>query len=65
MSAIKELRDYFAEIMRLNYIEAVLSWDQEVNMQNYKSLEGRSKQVALIEKLIHQRVSSEKVGKLI
>ncbi|MFX0164976.1 MAG: carboxypeptidase M32 [Candidatus Hodarchaeota archaeon] len=65
MTAIKELREYFAEIMRLNYIEAVLGWDQEVNMQNYKSLEGRSKQVALIEKLIHQRVTSEKVGKLI
>ncbi|MFX1302049.1 MAG: carboxypeptidase M32 [Promethearchaeota archaeon] len=65
MSEIKELRDYFEDIMRLNYIQAVLSWDQEVNMQNYKSLEGRSKQVSLLEKLIHKRVTSEKVGKLI
>lgn len=65
MSVIKELRDYFEEIMRLNYIQATLAWDQEVNMQNYKSLEGRSKQVSLLEKLIHKRVTSENVGKLI
>jgi carboxypeptidase Taq len=65
MSAIKELREYFEEIIRLNYIQAVLGWDQEVNMQNYKSLEGRSKQVSLIEKLVHKRLTSEKVGKLI
>ncbi|MFX0136864.1 MAG: carboxypeptidase M32 [Candidatus Hodarchaeota archaeon] len=65
MSAIKELQEYFAEIMHLHYIQATLGWDQEVNMQNYKSLEGRSKQVSLLEKLIHQRITSEKVGKLI
>ena len=65
MSALKELQEYFAEIMRLHYIEAALGWDQEVNMQNYRSLEGRSKQVSLIEKLIHQRITSEKVGKFI
>ncbi|MFW9874706.1 MAG: carboxypeptidase M32 [Candidatus Thorarchaeota archaeon] len=65
MNAIKELRKYFADIMRLNYIEALLNWDQEVNMMGYKDLSGRSKQVALVEKLVHQRVTSEKVGKLI
>jgi len=65
MSAIKELREHFAEIMRLHYIQALLGWDQEVNMMEYKGLEGRSKQVSLIEKLIHQRVTSEKVGRLI
>ncbi|KKN26193.1 hypothetical protein LCGC14_0877230 [marine sediment metagenome] len=65
MNAIEELKEFFAEIMRLNYIQATLGWDQEVNMQNYKSLEGRSKQVSLIEKLIHRRVTSEKVGSLI
>ena len=65
MNAIEELKEYFAEIMRLHYIQVTLGWDQEVNMQNYKSLEGRSKQVSLLEKLIHKRVTSEKVGKLI
>ncbi len=65
MSAIKELREYFGEIMTLHYTQAALGWDQEVNMQNYRTLEGRSKQVSLLEKLIHKRVTSEKVGKLI
>lgn len=65
MNAIDELKQYFAEIMRLSYIRSALGWDQEVNMQNYESLEGRSKQVSLIQKLIHKRVTSEKVGKLI
>ena len=65
MSAIKELQEHFAEIMRLHYISALLGWDQEVNMMEYKSLAGRSKQVSLIQQLIHRRETSEKVGKLI
>ncbi|MFW9866300.1 MAG: carboxypeptidase M32 [Candidatus Thorarchaeota archaeon] len=65
MSAIKELQEYFAEIMRLHYISSLLNWDQEVNMMKYKSLEGRSKQVSLIQKLIHRRETSDQVGKLI
>jgi len=65
MSVIEELKEFFAEIIRLNYIQATLGWDQEVNMQNYLSLEGRSKQVSLLEKLIHQRLTSEKLGNLI
>ena len=65
MNALEELKEFFAEIMRLNYTQAALNYDLEVNMQNYKSVEGRSKQVALLEKLIHKRVTSEKVGKLI
>ncbi|MFW9896889.1 MAG: hypothetical protein ACFFD7_13875, partial [Candidatus Thorarchaeota archaeon] len=65
MNAMNELKEHFAEIMRLNYISSLLNWDQEVNMMNYKSVEGRSKQVSLIRKLIHQRITSEKIGKLI
>jgi len=65
MNAIKELREIFAEIMRFNYISSLLNWDQEVNMMNYKSVKGRSKQMSLIRKLNHQRITSEKVGKLI
>ncbi|MFX1572614.1 MAG: carboxypeptidase M32 [Promethearchaeota archaeon] len=65
MSAIKELREYFGEIMTLHYAQATLNWDQEVNMRSYRTLEGRSKQVSLLEKLIHKRVTSDKVGKLI
>ncbi len=65
MNAIEKLKEFFAEIMRLNYISSLLNWDQEVNMMNYKSVEGRSKQASLIRKLIHQRITSEKIGKLI
>ncbi len=65
MNVMNELREYFAEILRLSYISSLLNWDQEVNMMNYESVEGRSKQVSLISKLIHQRITSEKVGKLI
>jgi len=65
MSGMKEVRDYFTELMRLNYIQALLGWDQEVNMMGYKSVEGRSEQSALISKLIHKRLVSEKAGKLI
>ncbi len=65
MSVIKELRDHFAEIMSLNYARAALNWDQEVNMRNYKSLDGKAKQISLLSKLIHQRETSDKVGKLI
>ncbi len=65
MSAINELREYFAEIMRLHYISAALNWDQEVNMRNYKSLDGKAKQISLLQKLLHQRITSERVGKLI
>ena len=65
MSEIKELREYFVEIMQLHYIQAGLSWDREVNMMSYKSVEGRSNQLALIEKLLHQRITSEKVGRLL
>jgi carboxypeptidase Taq len=65
MSVIKELRDYFTEIMRLNYVSALLGWDQEVNMMKYKSVRGRSEQRALMTQLIHKRLVSEKAGKLI
>jgi len=65
MNEMNELKENFAEIMRLSYISSLLNWDQEVNMMNYKSVEGRAKQSSLIRKLIHQRITSDKVGKLI
>lgn len=64
MTAIDELRDYFVEIKRLSYINALLGWDQETYMPS-GSVEGRSKQLSLIEKLVHQRLITDKVGTLI
>jgi len=65
MSAIKELTEYFKEIQRLSYISNLLEWDQQVNMMAYKSVEGRSEQRALIKKLLHKRLTSDKAGNLI
>lgn len=64
MNAIEELRDYFTEIKRLSYIGSLLGWDQEVNMPRGSVL-GRSKQLALIETLIHKRLTSDKARDLI
>ena len=64
MTAIEELRDYFTEIKRLSYINSILGWDQETYMPP-GSVEGRAKQNSLVEKLIHQRLTSDKTGELI
>lgn len=64
MNAIKELWDYFTEIMRLSYIKELLGWDQQVNMPK-GSVKGRAEQQALVGKLIHSRIKSEKTGELI
>jgi carboxypeptidase Taq len=65
MNAIKELKEYFTEIKRLSYIQALLGWDQEVNMRKYSDITGRAYQRQLISTLIHRRITSEKAGKLI
>lgn len=64
MNEIKELWEHFNEIMRLNFISALLGWDQQVNMPK-GSVKGRAEQSALIQKLIHNRIKAEKTGKLI
>ena len=64
MTAIEELREQFTEIKRLSYINSILGWDQETYMPP-GSVEGRAKQNSLIEKLIHQRLTSDKTGGLI
>jgi len=64
MTAIEDLKEYFTEIKRLSYINSLLGWDQETYMPS-GSVSGRSKQLSLVQKLIHQRLTSPKVGKLI
>lgn len=32
MNVIKELREYFKEIMRISYTQALLGWAQETNL---------------------------------
>ncbi len=62
---MRELKEYFTENTRLNYILALLEWDQQVNMMNYKNVIGRSEQMALITKLIHKRLVSNEAGEII
>ena len=64
MNEIKELWEHFTEIMRLSYIRELLGWDQQVNMPK-GSVKGRAEQQALIGKIIHSRIKSDKTGKLI
>ena len=64
MNEMKELWEHFTEIMRLNYIGELLGWDQQVNMPK-GSVKGRAEQHALIRKLIHSRIKSDKTGELI
>lgn len=64
MDKIKELKEHFTEIIRLNYIRYLLGWDQAVYMPKGGN-KGRSEQMALMSQLIHKRVKSDKTNQLI
>ncbi|MFX0007488.1 MAG: carboxypeptidase M32 [Promethearchaeota archaeon] len=64
MNAMKELWEYFNEIMQLSYISAILGWDHHVNMPK-GSVKGRADQMALMQNMIHSRVKSNKTSNLI
>ena len=64
MNPIEELKKEFTEITRLNYIRALLGWDEQVNLP-HGSFEGRAMQNALMSKIVHERLISDKIGKLI
>lgn len=61
--AFKELKELDKEIVLLSQISGVLIWDQE--RVPPKGLQGRSEQVALLQKKIHELVVSEKMGNLV
>jgi carboxypeptidase Taq len=64
MNPIEDLKKEFTEITRLNYIRALLGWDEQVNLP-HGSFEGRAAQNALMSKIVHERLISDKIGKLI
>jgi len=64
MNAMKELWEYFNEIMRFHYIRALLGWDQQVCMPK-GSVKGRAEQLAQMQGLIHSMVKSDKTRELI
>ena len=56
MNAIKELKDRFADLLRLNYITNLLGWDQQVYIPpSVDSTKGRSEQIALLQAISHKK----------
>jgi carboxypeptidase Taq len=64
MNAIEELKKEFTEITRLNYIRYLLGWDEQVNLPK-GSFEARAEQNALMSRIVHERLVSDKIGNLI
>jgi carboxypeptidase Taq len=64
MNAMEKLWEHFNEIMQFRYIEALLSWDEQVNMPK-GSIKKRADQMVLIRQLIHSRIKSNKTDELI
>ena len=61
---IKQLRDILAEISDLGYTAALLGWDQQTYMPR-GGAEARGNQLALLERLVHERTTSPGLGKLL
>ncbi|NVM17056.1 MAG: carboxypeptidase M32 [Candidatus Lokiarchaeota archaeon] len=64
MNAIEELKKEFIEITRLNHISSLLGWDEQVNLPK-GSRAARAEQNALMSKIVHERLISDKIGNLI
>jgi len=64
MNPIEELKKEFSEITRLNHIRSLLGWDEQVNLPP-GSFGGRAEQSALMSKIVHGRLISDKIGNLI
>jgi len=61
---IKQLRGLLEEISDLHYISSLLGWDQQTYMPP-GGAEARGNQLALIERLAHERGTSPELGKLL
>lgn len=59
-----QLRDILAEVMDLNYVSALLDWDQQTYMPA-GGAEERGYQVSTLARLLHQRLTSDEVGGLL
>ncbi|MGB8214176.1 MAG: carboxypeptidase M32 [Anaerolineales bacterium] len=61
---IQQLRSILEEISDLNYVSALLGWDQQTYMP-VGGAEARSNQLALLGRLAHERGTSPELGKLL
>lgn len=64
VEALARLRSMDREIRRLVHISALLSWDQETYMP-YEAVGERSEQLELLSGLIHDRLTSRRMGELL
>jgi carboxypeptidase Taq len=58
---MQKLIDFSAEIIDLSHINAVLGWDQQINMPP-KGAEERGRQSAALGRIIHEKLTSDEVG---
>ncbi len=61
---LNQLKEMLAEVSALNNASAVLGWDMQVNMPP-GGFEGRGQQLAVLETLIHQKSTSDEMGRLL
>ena len=61
---LKQLKALLAEIANLNAANAVLNWDQLVNMPG-GAAEDRGEQIATLENIMHTKATSDEIGKLL
>jgi len=61
---ISQLKSYFSDIKKIDFIKNLLKWDQQVYMPD-GSNKGRSELIVYINKVKHEKLISEKTGRLI
>ena len=61
---MQKLFDLIAELDDLSHINAVLGWDQQINMPP-GGAEERGQQSAALGRIIHEKFTSDEVGELI
>ncbi len=64
MSQLKQLKERLAEITALGQAAGLLGWDQHTYMPD-GSAEGRSEQLAVLGKVIHEKFTDDSIGTLL
>ncbi len=60
----QELRRRLADVQNIRYASALLGWDQQTYMPS-KGAAGRADQLATLDKLAHERFTSDEIGRLL
>ena len=62
--SMKRLQEIDHEIVLYQHITALLGWDQETGMPA-KGVEGRAEQLALLQGVLHDRMTDDEIGELL